>query len=338
MNRRMGFAMAASAALALCVSAAVAEPAQVRFASPAPAMSPITVGGIQPWAKEVNEAAPDAIAIQVYAGPSIATFNNVYDRVTNAVVDAGFATLGGAGLKVPKTSVVSLPFEEKNAFNESVALWRLYDQGIMGDEYKTVHVLTLWTFPGGAIHSSKRVRTLADVKGLKVVASSRITGDMLELLGAVPISSQPTDYYPSLQRGLADAVVIGWAQVTTFKLEEVTKYHVDVSLGSTPAMTFMNNDSWAKLPDKAKETIQKFSGEPWSRRMGNITARPPGDLPGHEIVELSDQEAAGWKARLAPITENWLKETPDGAKVLAAYRAELAKVRAEHAKGTTVKN
>jgi len=108
---------------------AAAEPMQLRFASPAPAMSPITVGGIQPWAKEVNEAAPDALAIQVYAGPSVANFNNVYDRVVNAVVDAGFATLGGIGLSVPKTTVVSLPFEEKDSFNESLALWHIYTQG-----------------------------------------------------------------------------------------------------------------------------------------------------------------------------------------------------------------
>jgi len=335
MKTRMVLAAVAVATLPLV---ATAEPVQLRFASPAPAMSPITVGGIQPWAKEVNEAAPDAIAVQVYAGPSVANFNNVYDRVTNAVVDAGFATLGGIGLAVPKTTVISLPFEEKDAFNESVALWRIFKQGVLGDEYKSVHVLTLWSFPGGAIHSNKRIHNLADVKGLKIATGSKISGEMIELLGAVPVSVQPTDYYPSVQRGIADGVTIGWAQVTTFKLDEVTKYHVDVSLGSTPAMTFMNNASWAKLTDKAKATLEKFSGEPWSRRMGSITSRPPGDLPGHEIVTLSNDEMARWKQRLAPITENWLKETPDGAKVLAAYRAALLEVRAERAKGTLVKN
>jgi len=104
--------------------------------------------------------------------------------------------------------------------------------------------------------------------------------------------------------------------VTTFKLEEVTKYHVDVSLGSTPAMTFMNHDSWAKLPDKAKQTIEKFSGEGWSRRMGAITSRPPGDLPGHEIVNLSDEEIARWKKPPAADYRRVAQGTPDGAKVL----------------------
>jgi len=30
---------------------------------------------------------------------------------------------------------------------------------------------------------------------------------------------------------------------------------------------------------------------------------------------------------LATITEDWVKSTPDGAAVLAAYRAEIAKIR-----------
>jgi TRAP-type C4-dicarboxylate transport system substrate-binding protein len=337
MTGRIAVLMAAAIALGL-PAAGQAEPLQLRFASPSPAMSPITVGSIQPWAKEVNEALPGVVTIQVFAGPAVASFNNVYDRVVNQVVDAGFAIMGGIGLNVPRTTVVSLPFEEQDTFNESIALWRMYKAGVLGDEYKTVHPLTLWTFPGGAIHSNKRIRNLAEVKGQKLATGTKMIGDMLELLGAVPISTQPTDFYTSVQRGLADGVTIGWAQVTTFKLDEVTKYHLDVSLGSVPAMTFMNHAAWEKLPDKAKETIEKMSGEPWSRRMGAITARPPGELPGHEIITLSNDEVALWKARLKPITDEWVKATPDGAKVLAAYRAELAKLRDERAKGLIVKN
>jgi hypothetical protein len=44
----------AASVIGLLPLAAGAEPMQLRFASPAPSMSPITVGGIQPWAKAVN--------------------------------------------------------------------------------------------------------------------------------------------------------------------------------------------------------------------------------------------------------------------------------------------
>ena len=33
--------------------------------------------------------------------------------------------------------------------------------------------------------------------------------------------------------------------------------------------------------------------------------------------------------RVAPVTENWVKATPNGAAVLAAYRAEIVRAREE---------
>jgi copper(I)-binding protein len=47
------------------------------------------------------------------------------------------------------------------------------------------------------------------------------------------------------------------------------------------------------------------------------------------ITTLSPEEEAHWKARAKPVVDAWAAATPDGAKVLAAYRAEIAKIRAE---------
>ena len=46
------------------------------------------------------------------------------------------------------------------------------------------------------------------------------------------------------------------------------------------------------------------------------------------IVELTPEQTAAWQKKLEPLTESWVRNTPDGEKVLAAYRAELAKIEA----------
>ncbi|HLI23054.1 MAG TPA: hypothetical protein VKV32_18160, partial [Stellaceae bacterium] len=46
------------------------------------------------------------------------------------------------------------------------------------------------------------------------------------------------------------------------------------------------------------------------------------------IVTLSPEEEASWKARAKPVVDAWVASTPDGAKVLAAYHTEIAKIRA----------
>jgi hypothetical protein len=45
------------------------------------------------------------------------------------------------------------------------------------------------------------------------------------------------------------------------------------------------------------------------------------------VFELAPEERAKWKARIAPVIDNWVKNTPDGAHVLAAFRKELADIR-----------
>jgi hypothetical protein len=47
---------------------------------------------------------------------------------------------------------------------------------------------------------------------------------------------------------------------------------------------------------------------------------------------MSPADAQNWTRLLAPITDAWVKGTPDGARVLAAYRAEVAKATKEQAR------
>ena len=50
-------------------------------------------------------------------------------------------------------------------------------------------------------------------------------------------------------------------------------------------------------------------------------------MKDQSVVKLSDQERARWKTRIQPVIDNWVKNTPDGAHVLAAFRQEIAAIR-----------
>ena len=51
---------------------------------------------------------------------------------------------------------------------------------------------------------------------------------------------------------------------------------------------------------------------------------------GGAINHLSPEELARWEALAQPITDAWVAETPDGAAILARFRALLAEYRASH--------
>jgi TRAP-type C4-dicarboxylate transport system substrate-binding protein len=312
---------------------AKADPVQLKFAYPS-APNNALFQGMQGWADDVNKEAAGAIEIKIIPGGVIGDNSNMFDRVTGGVADIGFAVFGPVSSVFPKTNVGTLPFEARTHREDALALWALYDKGVIKDEFTRFRPVAFVVFPGLVIHSKKPIHTLADVKGMKISVEGRVLSQMIPRLGAAPISLQPGELYQSLQRGLVDAVPQGWPSVPTFHLNEVTNFHLEVPLGFNTGYVAMNNDSYAKLPPAGKAAIDKLSGKVFVERLvaADDTMQAVGRdatkaLPGQTIAQLDPAEEARWKEAVAPVTEDWVKATPDGAKILAAFRDEVKAVR-----------
>jgi TRAP-type C4-dicarboxylate transport system substrate-binding protein len=310
-----------------------ADPVQIKFAYPS-APNNALFQAMQGWTEDVNKAANGAIEVKLFPGGVIADNTNMYDRVTGGVADIGFAVFGPVSSIFPKTNVGTLPFEAKDHREDALALWALYEKGVIRDEFSKFHPLAFIVFPGLVVHSKKPIHTLADVKGMKISVEGRVLSEMIPRLGAAPISLTPGELYQSLQRGLVEAVPQGWPSVPTFHLNEVTTFHLEAPLGFNTGYVAMNNDSYAKLPPAGKAAIDKFSYKPFTERLiaADDTMQAVGRdatkaLPGQTIAQLDPAEEARWKEAVAPVTEQWVQATPDGAKVLAAFRAELTAIR-----------
>jgi len=323
------------AAAALTTGSAFADPVQVKFAYPSAPNNALFAQGAQGWADDVNKAADGAIEIKIFAGGVIGDNSNMYDRITNGVTDIGLAVFGPVSSLFPKTNVGTLPFEAKNHREDALALWHLYQKGVITEEFAKVKPLGFIVFPGLVIHSKKPIHNLADMKGLKISVEGRVMSTLMPRLGASPISLQPGELYASLQRGLVEAAPQGWPSVPTFHLNEVTNFHLEAPLGFNTGYVFMNKDAYAKLPPKGRDAIDKYSGEAYVLRLvaADDTMEAVGRdatkaTPGQTIASLDPAEEARWKELVAPVTEEWVKATPDGEKVLAAFRAEVAAVRA----------
>ena len=272
--------------------------------------------------------------MKLFPGPSLASHNNVIDRLQNGVCEIGFGLIGLYPTTFPRISVAMLPFETRNAHEAGVALWRLAEKGVFDAELTQFRVLSLPVYANMSVHTKKPVATLADLKGMKVATMSRTMAVVLDKLGATPITMPPVDFHQSLMRGVVDAAGIGWPGIPPFKLTEVTGYHVQTSLTAEGAFNFMTKVAYAKLPDKGKQAIDRFAGMPYSLMWAKaiqgmddqgIAMTKAANQP---INTLAPDEEARWKQRAQIVVDEWTKATPDGAKVLAAYRAEIANIRA----------
>ena len=320
---------------ALSTSGVMAEPVELKYAFPGAPQALIYTQAMVPWTEQVKQASGGELEVKLFPGMNLATPQNVLDRILNGVADMGYMLVGFYADQFKRSTVAMMPYESRTPQEAALANWRLYEKGLFGDEFAKVMPLAMPVFTNMSIHSKKPIHTAADLKGVKVASMSRTMSEVIDKLGGTPITMPPADFYSSLQRATVDAAGIGWPGIAPFKLQEVTSYHIQTSLTGEGAHQIMSRASYAKLSAKGKETIDKLGGLHYSKMYADAIAAMDqqginivNSVPGQTIVNLDPAEEARWKAITEAVVNEWASKTPDGPKVLAAYRAEIANIRA----------
>ena len=341
MTSTLRLAITRLACCALCSLSVIASAQTLNFASPGAPRASMHSQVFEPWIQRVIADAGEDLHIRTFYASPLGNYRNMYDRVLDGVVHIAFTPLATVGGQFVQTDVASLPFEVETALEGSVALWRLYEKGIISEEFEDVKLLGIFMFPNSALHLSARpITQMDDFQGIKLRTAGKLQSDTLALLGGSPVTAAIGDTYQGINRGVFDGAVIPWTGVAPFKLDEVTKYHLDAPLGSSTAMIFMNKDTYEKLPEITRQAIDKHSGMSLTILAGkhsdNDAARIRQRVAAQDdqsVETINPQEAERWKQQLEPIIDNWVERTTNGAEILAAFREEITQVREDIANG-----
>jgi TRAP-type C4-dicarboxylate transport system substrate-binding protein len=290
---------------------------------------------LHPWAEAVNKDGAGVIHIDIRDGYAIANFGNVYDRVLDNVVQIAWALQPPIGGKFLQSGVAGLPFVDRKSADASAALWRLYESGLLDNEYKDIQPLFLGALPQSSVQFTKPIDSIADLSGHKIAVADKMQADIVTALGGAPQSLELTDVYEALQRGNVDGAVFGPAAFAPFRIHEVTSYHVDVPFGTSTGMVFMAKKTWESLPQAAKDVLAKHMGKGASRGFGEYWDGIDGfgrslvtGKDGHTVVTPTKEQMEALLAKAGPIVDAWPKSVPDGDKILAEFNKLLAEEQA----------
>jgi len=322
--------------LSVTVSPSLAQVIKLTLAEQNPEMGWGPVHALKPWVKKVEEATKGRVKIDVFYAQTLTKGPDIWNAVKTGVADMGWCFHGYWPDMTPLSDVITLPsLPIKSAEKGSEVLWKLYEKfPAIQNEYKDVHVLQLWSSnPYFLITTKKQVKTMEDLKGLKIRVVGGPPTEQMKALGGIPTLIPMPDTYLSMDKGVIDGMGAPWEAIIAFRLYEIARYYTIVPLSAVYFSMSMNKQKWESLPKDIQQAITsasgleaaKFWGKNWfdSAEEGAVDLAKKGN---YQMIKYAPppQELEKWtKAAGEPLWKEWVKKMesrgrPEAQQVLDA--------------------
>ncbi len=245
------FAALILASLAVPLQAAESmKPLILKFASWTPPQVNFARAGV--WiVKDLEHASQGRIKIEYYWSNSLIPARQIIDALQKGVADIGFVNPSYQPGKMPLLTITSLPATSPGDMCPTTkALQALMEMPEVKAELDSMNIRYLGPLTNdsyGVWTRKKQVRTLADLKGLKLRAIGN-HANLLHALGGVPVSLGATEVYQAIEKGTLDGGLANPSFALGYKWDEVTKYYYPIGFGGLGQFVAINKNSWEKLP------------------------------------------------------------------------------------------
>jgi TRAP-type C4-dicarboxylate transport system substrate-binding protein len=287
---------------------------------------------LQDWIKTIEAASGGNLTVEVDKAP-LAKPDGQYDLVKNGVRDMVWHVPAYTSGRFEMFQVAELPFLCPSATICAPALWKWYEKhNLAAKEFTDTKLLVAFMHGPGAIHTKKVVKTLEEIKDVKVRAGGAGV-PIAKALGMSVVALPATAAHEALQRGTVEGVLFPWEAMPSFRLTEMVPAHLEIPGGMYTATFIININpkSFDNLTASNKAALMKASGEAGSRLFGkawdagDTHARDAAKKLGQTITTLAPAELERWRSRLQFVTDDWLKKAKDrgydGQKLLDDFKA-----------------
>ena len=295
-----------------------------------------------PWAKTVGEASGGKLKVQPFWAMQLGgKAPQLLDQVRDGVVDIVWALPGFTPGRMPRVEPFELPFVHKDALSTTLALQDYQAKHLLDTDLKGYHPLLLHVHQGFLFQTKKPIRTMADLKGLKIRAASRGGVWLLEALGATGMGLPLPRIPPALSKGVIDGVTLPYEIAPAVKTPDLVSHFSKLSgdqprLGTNIFTFLMNKKSYDKLSKEMKKAIDDNSGRNIARAAGQnwVDIEEPGlkvvkSRKKNKFYTIAPEEVAKMKAAAQPVFDRWFAEMKkvgvDGPALLADARALIDK-------------
>lgn len=315
----------AVAALALCGSVH----AQTKWDMPTPyGDGEFHTRNVRAFADDVKKATNGALEITVHSNGSLIKHPDILRAVSTGQVNIGEILLGQFGNEDPIFAADNVPFVAPGYD----AAWKFYqaqkpflEKKLQGRGMKLLYSVA---WPGQGLYTKDPVKSVGDLKGLKMRTYSPLTARLAELLGASPTVVQVPEVPQMFATGAMHAMVTSSATGTTTKAWEFVKNYYKTNAWNPKDIVMVNARAFDRLPKNQQDALLKAAAaaEPRGWEMSKAREKEGDDMLAKNGVAVSEPSPE-LKASLSRIGEQmaaeWEKSAgAEGQALLKAYRSK----------------
>jgi TRAP-type transport system periplasmic protein len=294
---------------------------------------------LAPWARKVEGDSGGRIRIDIFPSMQLGGAPaHLFDQARDGIVDIVWAAPGATPGRFPKSEAFELPFVSSHrALVNSKAIEDFAADNLQ-DEFREFHPLCFSCRDRGVLHTARAIKSIQDLKGLRLHVPNRLAGESVRALGAQGVSVPTAQVPMAISARAIDGCLDPWDVVPGLRLNDSLKNHTDFAERALSSATFvlaMSRQAYDRLPRDLKTVIDNNSGQSAASMAGamwDVEAKAVAGVArdrGEPVVVISGEEVAPWRKATEPVIAAWQKRMKerklDGDKLLADVQALLAK-------------
>ena len=296
------------------------QPVILKYATVLPPMDPYSLEK-QHMCERFNERAQGRCKIEYYPGGQLCEDRESFDLVAKGAIDItenAFGTLTGHDRCFGTTD---LPFSCTNLrayIATTEAIKEVYAPIIEKFNQKVLAVQ--WASTNELI-STRKVKTLEDWKGLRVLAINPAIADMVAFFGGSSVSLSFPYAYVALQKKIVDAAIFTTSPMVFYKLWNVAQYVTISYMFGCPIVVTINMDVWNSLPEDIQKILleeNQIAVENSNKHFLDIAEEDPKTLEanGIEVYFLPQVERERWEEVVRPYVDRVTTEIGPTAQLI----------------------
>jgi TRAP-type C4-dicarboxylate transport system substrate-binding protein len=265
--------------------------------------------------EKLKEATNGRLTMTVFHSGQLGNESAMMQQLQSGALDMGFIQAAELGSRVPHIAAINAPYLVRSTpavakFVRHPEVLKLFD--VLPSTTGTIGLG--WGITGmRAIFSSRDLKSLADIKGMKLrINPSPVYRDFYQLLGAAPTPIPTPQVFDAMSNGQVDGLEADLEFSWNQRFDKVSKVILQMNALFMPFAAVVSGRVWQTFSASDRDLITKTVKEVLDIQMDGIVSTEPGLVESFRKAPIPIRQVAvnDTDAVIAAFDKIWLPQSP----------------------------